>query len=115
MPFLMSFSLSSCSAGVSSVDDTPEISVVVSNGAPYFVDGMVVCYYYNGWYYYQYLIGDRYYFHRYRSMLSLDEAMHFHKPIPPYYRRPPQAIKPVQDVIPGLMWMIIGLASEKAL
>ena len=53
MPFLMSFSLSSCSAGVSSVDDTPEISVVVSNGAPYFVDGMVVCYYYNGWYYYR--------------------------------------------------------------
>lgn len=89
---VMSLGLSSCVTTVQAEDgvynDGIDVTVVVRYGTPVFVDDMIAYYVYNGWYYYPYYIGNRYYFHRYSRVLPPERLGHRYRPIPRDYRHP---------------------------
>lgn len=59
------FTLSSCmTAFGDDMYDEPSISVILSNGSPYYYGG-IRYYVYDGYYYRPYFHGNRYYMHRY--------------------------------------------------
>lgn len=107
MGLAMLFSLSSCVTAVHAQDDTyfdgeADVSVIVTYGTPYIVNGMIEYYLYKGWYYYPYWTNDSYYFHRYRRPLPPEHfhswyrpiPRHYHHPRPDVHRRPPHHNRP---------------------
>ena len=75
--FVLMFSFTSCVSTayaqgevyeVYEPDDT-EVNVVIHYGTPYYYEGSLVYYLYDGWYYYPYLRGNRYYYYRYSRPL----------------------------------------------
>ena len=70
------FSMSSCISSAYAQDVIVEddgvgvsMGVVVRYGTPYYFEGSILYYLYNGWYYYPYLTGNGYYFYRYSRPL----------------------------------------------
>ena len=107
MGLAMLLSLTSCVTAVHAQDDTyfdgeADVSVIVTYGTPYIVNGMIEYYIYRGWYYYPYWINDSYYFHRYRRPLPPEHfhswyrpiPRHYHHPRPDAHRRPPHHNRP---------------------
>lgn len=96
MGLAMLFSLSSCVTAVHAQDDAyfdgeADVSVIVTYGTPYIVNGMIEYYLYRGWYYYPCWTNDSYYFHRYRRPLPLEHFRDWYRPIPTQrlkYHRP---------------------------
>ena len=87
---IMCITLSSCvttaqASSEGSYDDV-DVSVVVSYGTPYILNGMIEYYLYDGWYYYPYWRNNSYYFHRYSSPLPRHRYYRWHRPIPRDYR-----------------------------
>ena len=65
---LMSLSLTSCVAAYGAVDSTTgdvDYEIVITNGQPYYYNGAIVYYLYNGWYYYPYWYDNRPYLRPY--------------------------------------------------
>lgn len=107
MGLAMLLSLTSCVTAVHAQDDTyfdgeADVSVIVTYGTPYIVNGMIEYYLYKGWYYYPYWTNDSYYFHRYRRPLPPEHfhswyrpiPRHYHHPRPDAHRRPPHHNRP---------------------
>ena len=93
MGLAMLFSLTSCVTEVHAQDDTyfdgeADVSVIVTYGTPYIVNGMIEYYIYRGWYYYPYWTNDSYYFHRYRRPLPSEHFRDWYRPIPRHYHHP---------------------------
>jgi len=91
MGLIMIFGLSSCVTAVHAQDDaytneSADVTVVLSYGTPYIVNGMIEYYLYNGWYYYPYWRNNSYYFYRYSRPLPRDRYYRWHRPIPRDYR-----------------------------
>lgn len=70
------FSMSSCISSTYAQDVIVEddgvgvsMGVVVRYGTPYYFEGSILYYLYNGWYYYPYLTGNGYYLYRYSRPL----------------------------------------------
>lgn len=74
---MLSFALQSCMGAyaVSSYDNVysdydecvvSDINVVITHGTPYYYDGYLSYYFYNGWYYYPYFYNNYWYFRPYR-------------------------------------------------
>jgi len=68
----MALSFSSCvttaygqDVVIESSDDGIDISIVLSAGVPYYFEGSLLYYLYNGWYYYPYYYNNRVYYYRY--------------------------------------------------
>ena len=86
---VMLLNLSSCMAAFASdgiYNDEVDATVVISYGTPFYVNDMISYYMYQGWYYYPYWSGDRYYFHRYRNRLEPGHIGAWHRPIPRGYQ-----------------------------
>ena len=75
---VMSFSLTSCvTAAYAQLDDEADISVIVSNGTPYYnTDGLLMYYIYRDLYYYPYYYNNGWHFR------------HYARPLPPRHHRP---------------------------
>ena len=83
------FSMSSCISSAYAQDVIVEddgvgvsMGVVVRYGTPYYFEGSILYYLYNGWYYYPYCVNNNYYFHRYRRVLPSPNFYDWYKPIP---------------------------------
>lgn len=68
------FSFSSCAVYGQDVvlttnDEDVDVSLVIRYGTPYYYEGSLLYYLYDGWYYYPYLRGDYYYYYRYSRPL----------------------------------------------
>ena len=75
------FSMSSCAVSTYAQDEIyydvdDDISIVIRYGTPYYFEGSILYYSYNGWYYYPYYRDRILYYHRYQ------------RPIPPRAGRP---------------------------
>ena len=89
------FSLNSCAVGTYAETDIPlteDISLVVRFGTPYYFEGDILYYLYDGWYYYPYTLGGRHYYYKYARPLPPPRPGH--KFVPnrhdrPVMRRPP--------------------------
>lgn len=96
MGLAMLFSFPSCVTAVHAQDDAyfdgeADVSVIVTYGTPYIVNGMIEYYLYKGWYYYPCWTNDSYYFHRYRRPLPPEHFHSWYRPIPAQrqkYHRP---------------------------
>ena len=67
-------------------NDEAQITVVVRYGTPYYLDGMLLYYLYDGWYYYPYYHNNFWYYYRYQRPLPYDVIRHGF--IPPHGHRP---------------------------
>jgi len=68
------FSMGSCAAYaqdvvITSDGEDVDVSLVIRYGTPYYYEGSLLYYLYDGWYYYPYLRGDYYYYYRYSRPL----------------------------------------------
>lgn len=79
------FLLGSCTVAVD--DAFPSTDVVVRYGIPYYYDGNLTYYRYNGWYYYPYRINDVMYYHRYQRPVPPRAGRPIYTPDRPYRRR----------------------------
>ena len=75
-------------------DGNVDISYVIRYGTPYYFEGSLLYYLYNGWYYYPYYMNNRWYYYRYERPFDVYRGYRFH-PQPnhrPYFdsRRPPR-------------------------
>jgi hypothetical protein len=90
------FSMSSCAVGAyaqdevyyESIDGDVDINIVIRYGTPYYYDGSILYYSYNGWYYYPYYLNNSYYYYRYTR--PLPPPRYGHRFVPrrgdrPYY------------------------------
>lgn len=93
---VMCMSLSSCITTAQAqddgvYDDNVDISIVISNGTPYYnSSGLLLYYMYRDCYYYPFYYNNRYYFHRYHRPLP-PSRMNRYRPVPRdfYKHRPP--------------------------
>lgn len=101
MMFTMTMTLSSCVVTAHAQDevytnDDVDISVVLSDGVPYYYDGHLVYWLYNNWYYYRYWYNNQWYYYRYSRPFPMYRGWHFkphhtHKPV---YRHKPNVRHP---------------------
>lgn len=88
---VMACSLTSCVSAYAMYDTQDEMytttdvtyMTVVTYGAPYYYDGVISYYLYNGWYYYPYWWNDCWYFYPHRHVQHLGyryHPRHHHKP-----------------------------------
>lgn len=61
---MLLMSLTSCVTGNAAVCDEPTVDVVVRYGTPYYYNGAIVYYVYDGYYYYPHYNGSRWYYYR---------------------------------------------------
>lgn len=87
------FSTSSCVTGayaqdvvISGSNGDVDVSVVVRYGTPYYFEGSILYYLYDGWYYYPYLHNNYYYYYRYSRPLPSPRPGH--RFVPRYNDRP---------------------------
>ena len=87
------FSTSSCVTGaygqdvvISGSNGDVDVSVVVRYGTPYYFEGSILYYLYDGWYYYPYLHNNYYYHYRYSRPLPPPRPGH--RFVPRYNDRP---------------------------
>lgn len=87
------FSLSSCVTSayaqdvvISNDGDNVDVSFVIRYGTPYYINGSLQYYLYNGWYYYPYYYNNHYYYYRYSR--PLPPPRHGHRFTPGRYDRP---------------------------
>lgn len=71
---------------VSDENGNANISLVIRYGTPYYFEGSILYYIYNGWYYYPYLHNNYYYYYRYSH--PLPPPRHGHRFMPGYNDRP---------------------------
>lgn len=81
------FTFSSCISTAYADDDayvySYDYNVIISNGTPFIVNGLIAYYLYNNMYYYPYYRNGIYHFYRYERPLPYDRMPRFYKPIPP--------------------------------
>lgn len=81
------FTFSSCVTTAYADDDTYESSydynVIIANGTPFIVNGLIAYYLYNNMYYYPYYRNGFYHFYSYARPLPHDRMPRFYKPMPP--------------------------------
>ena len=62
-----------------------DISVIISAGTPYYFEGSLLYYLYNGWYYYPYYYNNRVYYYRYSRPFA---TYHGYRFVPERHQRP---------------------------
>lgn len=67
-------------------EEENNITVVIKYGTPYYLDGTLLYYLYDGWYYYPYYYNNYWYYYRYVRPLPYDAIRHGFRP--PYGHRP---------------------------
>lgn len=85
------FSMSSCAVSTYAQDEIyydvdDDISIVIRYGTPYYFEGSILYYSYNGWYYYPYYLNNSYYYYRYSR--PLPPPRHGHRFVPRHGDRP---------------------------
>lgn len=87
------FSLNSCISGayaqdvvISDRNGDIDVSLIITYGTPYYFEGSILYYLYEGWYYYPYLYNNYYYYYRYTRPLPPPRPGH--RFIPKYDDRP---------------------------
>lgn len=78
---------SSCITAAYADDDTYgysyDYNVIITNGTPFIVNGLIAYYLYDNMYYYPYYRNGIYHFYRYDRTLPYDRMPRFYKPMPP--------------------------------
>ena len=59
-------------------DGNVDISYVIRYGTPYYFEGSLLYYLYNGWYYYPYYMNNRWYYYRYDRPFATYRGYRFH-------------------------------------
>lgn len=81
------FTFSSCVTTAYADDDTYghsyDYNVIITNGTPFIVNGLIAYYLYNNMYFYPYYRNGIYHFCRYEKPLPHDRMPRFYKPMPP--------------------------------
>lgn len=82
-------SLESCALGAYAESEIPindDESLIIRLGTPYYYEGSILYYMYDGWYYYPYTLGGRHYYYRYAKPRPLPR--HSHHATPRRHDRP---------------------------
>jgi hypothetical protein len=81
------FTFSSCITAAYADDDaygySYDYNVIITNGTPFIVKGLIAYYLYNNMYYYPYYRNGIYHFYRYDRPQPYDRMPSFYKPMPP--------------------------------